>query len=133
MTDLYAVLKGLHVSLVLVSGGVFALRGLLAQIRPSWAQWHVLRSLSQWVDTGLLLAALGLLAVLRLNPLGTAWLLAKLGLLVLYITAGHQALNRPQPRRRRWAWYLGALACFVAMLSVAQHHHPLGALRVLLS
>lgn len=131
MPDLAAFLKGLHVSLVLISGALFGLRGLIALMRQSWAQARWLRQLVITIDTALLLAAVALLIILPLNPLTTPWLLSKLVLLVLYIMLGHQALNRPHRRWPRLGWYLAALLCFLAMLSVAQHHHPLGFLRFL--
>ena len=131
MTSAYAVVKGLHVSLVLISGSLFLLRGLIALRRPAWARARWLRILSQVIDTGLLLAALGLLYILSLNPFGTPWLLTKLGLLLAYIGVGCIALAPATPLRWRLPSYLLALLCFLAMLSVAQHHHPLGALRLL--
>lgn len=133
MRDVYAVIKGIHVSLVVLSGALFTVRGLVSLLRQTWARAGWLRILSQLIDTGLLLAALALLLTLRLNPLTTPWLLTKLSLLVVYILLGHQALNQPHDRWPRLGFYLAALLCFLAMISIAQHHHPLGALRVFFS
>ncbi|MGE4337794.1 MAG: SirB2 family protein [Pigmentiphaga sp.] len=132
MANAYALIKGLHVSLVLISGALFLLRGLIALPRPRWARARWLRILSQVIDTGLLLAALGLLFILALNPLSTPWLLTKLLLLLAYIGAGYFALDPATPFRRRLVCFVAAVLCFLAMLSVAQHHHPLGALGRLL-
>lgn len=130
MRDAYAVIKGIHVSLVVLSGALFAVRGLLALLRQNWAQARWLRTLSQVIDTGLLVAAISLLLILQTNPFTIPWLLSKLSLLVVYILLGHQALNRPHTRFQRVGFYLAALLCFLAMVSIAQHHHPLGALRM---
>jgi uncharacterized membrane protein SirB2 len=123
----YLVIKQAHVALVLLSGGLFALRGLLAVLgRPQWARHTALRYLSWSIDSLLLTAALMLLVVLKLNPFTTAWLATKLVLLVAYIALGTFALAREASPLRRRLGYLGALACFAYLYGVARAHHPLG-------
>ncbi len=128
MSSAYAIVKGIHVALVFLSVTVFALRGLVAVFWPNAARHIALRRISILIDSGLLLAALVLLVILQFVPLGMPWMWTKLGLLVVYIVLGHQAFQPRYLPLQRLGFYVIALLCFVAMLSVAQHHHPLGAL-----
>jgi uncharacterized membrane protein SirB2 len=130
----YLGIKHAHVTLVLLSGGLFALRGLLAVVgRPQWARLNALRYLSWSIDSLLLTAALMLLVVLKLNPFTTPWLATKLVLLVAYIVLGTLALAREASPLRRRLGYLAALACFASMYGVARAHQPLGFFAALLS
>jgi uncharacterized membrane protein SirB2 len=125
----YPAIRLAHISLVLVSGALFALRGLAVLQGQAWGMHRAVRMLSYGIDTTLLGAALLLLAILSLNPLTTSWLLTKLGLLLVYIVLGSMALKRARSRRLRLYYLLAALLCYGFMLSVALTHSPLGALR----
>ena len=125
----YPVVRLTHVSLVLISGALFGLRGLAVLSGHAWAMRRAVRRLSYGIDTGLLSAALLLLLILHLNPFATPWLLTKIVLLFLYIALGTMALKRARtPQLRRYC-FVAALLCFGFMLSVALTHSPLGALR----
>lgn len=132
MIEFYPQIKQAHVGFVLLSGGLFAVRGLLLLAGQRWANARPVRWLSYTIDTGLLTAALMLLVALKLNPFVVPWLAVKLVLLVVYVVLGYIALKRA----RGWprvAWYAAALACFGFMYSVARAHHPLGLLQGWLS
>lgn len=126
MTEYYLPIRHTHITLVLASGALFALRGLgvLAGLRLAMAA--PVRYLSYGIDTALLAAGIALLAILHLNPLTTPWLATKLGLLLAYIVLGSLALRRARRRTAKARYYLLALACFGFMYSVARAHHPLG-------
>jgi uncharacterized membrane protein SirB2 len=126
MLELYPQIKSAHIGLVLLSGGLFALRGLLVLLGQRWANAAAVRYLSYTIDTALLTAALMLLVVLKLNPFTTPWLLTKLVLLVLYIVLGVMALKRARSTAQRWSYYLAALASFGFMYTVARAHQPWG-------
>ena len=126
MIEFYPQIKLAHIGLVLASGLLFALRGLLVMLGQRWAMAAPLRWLSYTIDTSLLTAALMLLVVLQVNPFTTAWLATKLILLVVYVVLGSLALKRAKGRGMRLATYLAALAVFGFMYSVARAHHPLG-------
>ncbi|CAD5366789.1 Regulator SirB [Rubrivivax sp. A210] len=119
-------LKLAHIGLVLASGGLFALRGALVLTGRGWAMGRPWRMLSYGIDTLLLTAGLTLWAVLSLNPISSAWLGAKLLLLVLYIVLGLMALKRARTPATRRASYAGALMVYMIMASVALAQHPLG-------
>lgn len=133
MLEYYLQIKQVHVAMVLSSGGLFALRGLLGLAGSGLGMSAPVRYLSYTIDTTLLTAALMLLVALKLNPFVIPWLSVKLTLLVLYIALGSFALRRGQGKRARAGFYLAALACFGFMYTVARAHHPFGFLQGLLS
>ena len=126
LTDYYVLIKASHVGLALLSGSVFAGRGLGVLAGSTVPLGRPLRTASMVIDTALLAAALLLLATLGLNPFATPWLLTKLILLLAYIVLGSFALKHARSTWGKALAYTGALACFAMMLSVARAHHPLG-------
>jgi uncharacterized membrane protein SirB2 len=126
----YPQMKFAHVSLVLASGLLFALRGALVLADQGWAMAKPWRLLSYGIDTLLLAAGLTLWAGLSLNPVTSPWLGVKLSLLLLYIALGSLALKRAPTLATRRASYAGALVVYLFMASVALAHHPLGVLRL---
>ncbi len=130
MIEHYPAIKAAHVGLVLLSGVLFAARGAGVLLGTGAPMAPAVRHLSQAIDTALLLAALTLLAVLRLNPLATPWLLAKLWLLAAYIACGTLALKRAPTRAGKALWFLAALLSYGAMVAIARARDPLGFLRV---
>jgi uncharacterized membrane protein SirB2 len=127
MIEFYPQVKWLHVALVLCSGGLFLLRGLLVQLgRPQWAMAAPLRDLSYSIDTTLLTAALMLLTILPHAVFANGWLWVKLGLLPVYVVLGSMALKRGQSPASRRNVYVAALLVYGFMISVARAHQPLG-------
>lgn len=124
-SDLYPTIKALHVGLALGSGGLFALRGAVSLSGATPVLLAPARTLSYLIDTALLGAAIALLFILRLDPLVTPWVLAKLALLVVYIVLGSLALKRARTQAGRAVSFLGAMACFAAIYAVARSHDPL--------
>ncbi|HEY8375687.1 MAG TPA: SirB2 family protein [Nannocystis sp.] len=132
MIEYYPQIKALHVTMVQISGGLFALRGAAVLSGARWPMIAPLRYLSYTIDTVLLTAALLLVGMLGLSPTREPWLATKLGALVVYIVLGSLALKRARTRRVKAVCYVAALLCFGFLYSVARAHHPLGALRGLL-
>lgn len=126
--EFYPTLRLIHIGLALTSGTFFLLRGLAALAGARWPVAAPARHASMGIDTALLAAALALLWLLHLNPFTTAWLQAKLVLLVAYVVLGTLALKRARTRSARVACFVAALACFAAMLAVARAHHPFAGL-----
>ncbi len=129
VTSWYSHLKTAHISLVLMSGLLFAWRGALVLTGRSWAMARPWRVLSYGIDTLLLAAGVTLWSVLSLNPVASPWLGVKLLLLVLYIALGSLALKRARTPALQRASYAGALGVYLFVASVALAHHPLGFLR----
>lgn len=133
MIEFYPHIKHAHVGLALLSGAVFAIRGLSAIAGMRWPHWVAVRITSYVIDTGLLTAALMLLTILPDGFFANGWLATKLLLLVLYVVLGVFAMRRAQRRGVRIACYVAALATFGMVYTIARAHHPLGFLHGFLS
>ena len=131
MIEFYPQVKLAHVAAVVASGALFFLRGAAVQLGAQWAMAAPLRYLSYTIDSVLLTAALMLATMLHQYPFADAWLTVKVLLLVVYIVLGVLALKRGRSPGIRLASWLGALATFGLIISVARAHDPLGALRAL--
>ena len=133
LIDAYPLLKPVHVTLVAVSGALFAARGAGVLAGQAWPMRPVWRHTSVAIDVGLLAAGIGLWTMLALHPARQHWLGVKLVLLLVYIVLGSLALKRARGQRARWVCFVAALAVFGWMVSIALSHHPLGALTVFFS
>ncbi len=133
LIDLYPHIRLTHMGLVLLSGALFAARGIGVQMGASWSMAPSVRRLSYLIDTALLAAALLLLFMLNINPFTVSWLGTKIALLLLYIVLGTLALKRARTARTRKVCFVAALAIYWFMLSVALAHHPLGVFAALQS
>lgn len=126
MLEFYPEIKFVHVGAVILSGSLFALRGMMMLAQSPLAHHVALRYLSYAIDTTLLTAALMLVTILHQYPFVHAWLTVKILLLVVYIVLGTLALRRARSRRVRIACYFAALAVFVLIVGVARAHNPWG-------
>ncbi len=126
MIAFYAQIKWVHVAAVLLSGGIFLLRGLAMLAGGGWARAAPVRYLSYTVDTILLTAALMLMTIVHQYPFVHGWLTVKVLLLVAYIVIGWFALRPERTRASRLVLWLAALAVYAFIISVARAHHPLG-------
>ena len=128
MIEYYAQVKWLHVGTVILSGVLFATRGLMMLARSPRANHALLRIPSYVIDTALLAAAITLSAMLHQYPFVHGWLTVKVMLLVVYIVLGSLALKRGRSYRVRAASYVAALAVYACIILVARAHDPLGPL-----
>ena len=126
LIDFYASIKHAHVTLVTLSGALFAVRGAAVMAQRDWAMRRPWRLLSYGIDTLLLAAGITLWSLLALNPVRSPWLGTKLLLLVLYIALGSWALKRGRSAAVRRLSYVAALMVYLFVATVALRHHPLG-------
>ncbi len=131
MNEFYPQIKAIHVAAVLLSGGLFFVRGLAVQAGGRWAMAAPLRYTSYGIDTVLLVAALMLLAVLPSAAYENGWLAIKIVLLFGYVVLGSFALKRGRTARVRLATFVAAIVVFGSMYAIARTHHPLGPLKIL--
>jgi uncharacterized membrane protein SirB2 len=124
----YATVKMIHMSAVGVSFCGFFARGIGTLRGATWARGRTARTLPHVVDTVLLASAIALAWMLRLNPLETPWLLAKIVGLVVYIGLGMVTLRPGRPAAVRTGAWVAALLVFVYIVSVAVTKHPAGVL-----
>ena len=126
MSEYYIALRSVHIACAVLTISLFALRGLLMLaespllVRPLW-RWTPVA-----VDTVLLTTALMLMDIIHQYPIGTAWLTAKIGLLVAYMVLGSIALRYGRTKRIRVVALLAALATVGFLVTVARTHQPLG-------
>lgn len=123
---LYPWLRHLHITLVVLSVSVFAVRGLGVLAGQAWPMRDLARGLSPVIDSLLLLAGATLWWLLQLNPWHNHWLGAKLVLLVVYIVLGSFALKRGRTRVQRLLFFVAALAVVALILTSALTRLPLG-------
>lgn len=133
MIEFYPQIKSVHVAAVILSGGLFALRGAMMLTRSRLTHHPALRHLSYAIDTVLLAAALMLVSILHQYPFAQDWLTAKVALLLVYIVLGTLALKRGRTRAIRSGCFFAALAVYLFIVSVAIAHDPWGAFAGLMS
>lgn len=129
---MYYLTKSLHMACAVTSFALFILRGVWmlrgsAQLSRRWV-----RVLPHGIDTLLLASAIALTLMLHQYPLTHAWLSAKLVALIIYIGLGLVALRFGRTRRMRVSAWVGALAVFAYIVSVALSHDPYGIFRVVI-
>lgn len=122
----YAALRGVHMTLAAASVGLFAARWLAVVGSQHWPMQRGVRRTSMVVDTGLLLAGVGLWWLMQHDPLREPWLLAKLLLLPLYVVLGTLALRRARTRIAKVWCGLAALVVVGVMALCAVTRLPLG-------
>ena len=122
----YLALKAVHQAAVALSFFGFAARGAGMLAGSAWARTRTARTVPHAVDTVLLLSALAMAWMLRLNPVAAPWLLAKIVGLLVYIGLGVVALRPATPPRIRVAAWVGALLVFAWIVSVALTKRPAG-------
>ena len=128
MIEFYPQIKLVHVTAIICSGLLFALRGTAQLMGARWAMAAPLRFLSYFIDTTLLTAALMLATLLHQYPFVHGWLTAKVLLLAVYILLGTLALKRARTQRVKAWCYAAALAIFLFIVGIARAHDPLGML-----
>ena len=126
---MYHLTKFVHELCALASFTLFALRGVwMLRDSPQLSRRWV-KILPHAIDTLLLASAIALTLMLRQYPLTHAWLSAKLVALLVYIGLGLVALHYGKTRSVRAAAWIGALAVFLYIASVALSHDLLGFFR----
>ncbi|NJO12200.1 MAG: SirB2 family protein [Gammaproteobacteria bacterium] len=132
MIEFYPQIRSTHVTAVLLSGGLFALRFAAVVAGFNSARSWPVRYLSYTIDTVLLTAALMLATLLHQYPFVHGWLTAKVLLLVAYIGLGAYAINYARDTRTRAVCGVSALFVFATIITVARTRHPFGVLASLM-
>ena len=121
----YLLLKHLHMSFALLSGGLFLLRGVWMLRASNMLQQRWVKIVPHVVDTVLLASAIALAVWSSQYPVQQGWLTAKVVALVGYIGLGMVALKRGRTPAVRTAAFVGALVLFLYIVTVARTKTPL--------
>ncbi len=122
----YVTVKAIHETAAGLSFTGFFARGLGSLAGAAWVRSRAAKTWPHVVDSVLLLSALALVWMLRLDPMSAPWLMAKIGGLVVYIALGLVALRPGLSVPVRMAAWLAALATFAYIVSVAITKSPAG-------
>lgn len=125
---IYGDIKLIHETAAAISISGFVARGAGMLCCARWIALRSVKTLPHVVDTVLLASAIVLAWQLRLSPLATPWLAAKIVGLVLYIMIGTIALRFGRTRRERMLAFAAAVVVFAYIVSVALTKDPRGAL-----
>lgn len=123
---MYPAIKHLHIGFVILSGTGFFLRGLLMLHDSPLLRQRWIKVVPHINDTVLLAAAIALTVLTDQYPFVDAWVTAKVFGLIAYIILGSLALKAGRTRRARVAAWLGAMAVFGYVVSVALTKNPWG-------
>jgi len=122
---MYLTFKYVHVVAAVLTISGFMLRGYWMLTESNNLQHRVARIVPHFVDTVFLLAGLGMVWQLHLNPLTQPWLLAKFTGLLAYILLGTVAIKRGPTKQVRTITLVGAVAVFAYITGVALTKSPL--------
>ncbi len=117
--------KLLHVSAVILSYGLFTLRGVWRMLAPEYLQQRWVKLVPHVIDSILLISAITLAVMLNISPIAAPWLLAKIIALLLYIALGTIALKRGKTKGIRLSAWLMAQLLFFYIVATAITHDPL--------
>ena len=115
----YPDLKAAHVTVAMLSGGGFLLRGWWMYRSSPYLSHPVTRVLPHINDSLLLVTAIWLAIWSGQYPLAQDWLTAKLLALLCYIVLGSIALKRGRTRGTKITAFLGSLLFFAYIVDVA--------------
>ena len=121
---MYLLLKNTHTLLAFVTISGFLLRGYWMVTGSDYLSRKATRIAPHVVDTLFLLSGIALIYMLSLPIAQSAWLLAKLAGLVVYIVLGAIALRRGPDLQVRLVAFVGAVATFAYVVGAAIAKSP---------
>ena len=119
------VIKNLHITFVVLSYGLFFLRGIWMLRASPLLHQRWAKILPHVVDTMLLVSAIILAIQLSISPLDAPWLMVKIIALLIYILLGTYAIKRGKTLQIRLLAWLAAQLVFIYIVLVAIAHNPL--------
>jgi uncharacterized membrane protein SirB2 len=122
---MYLILKYVHVITAVATISGFLLRGYWMLTESENLRHPVVKIAPHIADTLFLVAGIGMVWLLHLNPLVQPWLLAKFAGLIAYILLGTVAIKRGPTKQVRTVALVGAVAVFAYIAGVALAKSPL--------
>jgi uncharacterized membrane protein SirB2 len=115
---MYLFIKHLHMTMAFLTLVSFALRGVWMMRQSPLLHKPLVKVAPHIIDTLLLVTALMLAGMLRLNPAEHPWLMAKIIALVAYIALGIVAFRHSNPKVRVASW-VAAIITLLYIISAA--------------
>lgn len=115
----YLAIKHLHMGCAALSGTFFFVRGIWMLRNSARLQQRWVKIVPHIVDTVLLASAIALAVWSQQYPFAQTWLSAKVLGLLVYIVLGAIALKYGRTKRTRIVAFIGALAVFGYIITVA--------------
>jgi uncharacterized membrane protein SirB2 len=122
---MYLILKYVHTIAATATISGFLLRGYWMLRESPLLQHRLARTAPHIIDTVFLLAGIGMLWLLHLNPMSQPWLLAKFAGLIAYIVLGTVAIKRGPTKQVRTFALVTAVAAFAYVVGVALAKSPM--------
>lgn len=120
----YSLIRTIHISAVVLSITLFALRGSMQLAHIDWRRWRLLRILPHITDTVLLTAAVALTLISHQYPGQQPWLTAKVVALFAYIFFGALALRKSAGGASQKVFFVLALLTVAYIVKVAITRSP---------
>lgn len=120
----HLLMKTIHMSCALLSISLFVLRGWWMLHDSTRLQLRWVKTVPHVIDTALLASAVLLALNIGQYPGTHSWLTAKIMALLLYIGLGMVAIKRGRTKQIRVLAWLGAIAVFAYIVSVALTRQP---------
>jgi len=123
---LYQTLKQAHIFFVYLSIAGFLLRGAWMIMNSRLLHHRLTRILPHVIDTLLVVSAISLSIMIAQYPFVAGWVTAKIIGLLVYIGLGVIALKRGRTLAIRLGAFVGAIAVYAWIISVAVTKQPSG-------
>ena len=120
----YLAIKHLHVVAAILTISGFILRGIWMMSDSAKLDSLLARVAPHVVDTLFLISGVAMLALLSINPLEHAWLVAKFAGILVYIALGTVAIRFGRTREERLVAFAAALSVFAWVVGVAFSKSP---------
>ena len=118
----FITIKYLHLSFIVLSYGLFFMRGVWVLRNSPIMQQRWVKILPHIIDSGLLISAITLAVILGISPSSAPWLLAKIIALIVYIILGSIAIKRGKtPRIKLTAWIAAQIVFFYIVFTALAH------------
>lgn len=130
---MYALLKTIHISCVLLTIAGFLLRAYWMQSGSSLINHRSTRIAPHIIDTLLLASGIALIFEINLAVMSQSWLFAKIAGIIVYILLGLFAMRFARTRHARMLAFVTALAVFAYVAGTAVAKSPASWLAYLFS
>ncbi len=124
MSEIFPLVKIIHVSTVAFTGFYFFIRGLSQFRHGQWFKKRWARRISQYNDTILLASGISMAVMIQQYPFVNGWLTAKFLMLIVYIILGMLAFHWLRRQNSKMLAWFSALLIYAYIVGVAMNKNP---------